>query len=196
MTLLTALRGLFISPSLESGAGMDGETWQRAFDFTLRCPVDKQFLVSFRYWRILMLFDLALALGVLGFAICLLEASLDFLTIIPFILTLAAGVILLYSALLAFSALAFWNSGFLFTWVINNLFQLTHYPVGLMTTIPAQSLSGTPLLGMVVNHPRICNDSLAGCILVIPPETQKIHQRVHLAVSHSTALSIRSLILF
>lgn len=56
MTLLTALRGLFISPSLESGAGMDGETWQRAFDFTLRCPVDKQFLVSFRYWRILMLF--------------------------------------------------------------------------------------------------------------------------------------------
>jgi ABC-type uncharacterized transport system permease subunit len=144
MTLLTALRGLFISPSLESGAGMDGETWQRAFDFTLRCPVDKQFLVSFRYWRILMLFDLALALGVLGFAICLLEASLDFLTIIPFILTLAAGVILLYSALLAFSALAFWNSGFLFTWVINDLFQLAHYPVGLMTTIPTQVLSGTP----------------------------------------------------
>jgi ABC-2 type transport system permease protein len=142
--LLTALRGLFISPSLESVAGMDGETWQRAFDFTLLRPVDKQFLVSFRYWRVLMLFDLALALGVLGFAIYLLEASLDFLTIIPFILTLAAGVILLYSALLAFSALAFWNSGFLFTWVINNLFQLTHYPVGLMTTIPAQSLSGTP----------------------------------------------------
>jgi ABC-2 type transport system permease protein len=113
--LLTALRGLFISPSLESVAGMDGETWQRAFDFTLLRPVDKQFLVSFRYWRVLMLIDLALALGVLGFTICLLEASLNFLTIIQLILTLATGLILLYSALLAFSALVFWNSGFLFT---------------------------------------------------------------------------------
>jgi ABC-type uncharacterized transport system permease subunit len=77
--------------------------------------VDKQFLVSFRYWRVLMLIDLALALGVLGFTICLLEASLNFLTIIQLILTLATGLILLYSALLAFSALVFWNSGFLFT---------------------------------------------------------------------------------
>jgi ABC-2 type transport system permease protein len=158
--LLTALRGLFISPSLESVAGMDGEIWQGTFDFTLLRPVDKQFLVSFRHWRVLMLFDLALALGVLGYAIYLLEASLNFLTIIQFILTLAAGVTLLYSALLAFSAMVFWNSGFLFTWVINDLFQLARYPVGLypgwlrliltwiipvglMTTIPAQALSGT-----------------------------------------------------
>jgi ABC-2 type transport system permease protein len=158
--LLTALRGLFISPSLESVAGMDGEIWQGTFDFTLLRPVNKQFLVSFRHWRVLMLFDLALSLGVLGYAIYLLEASLDFLTIIQFILTLAAGVTLLYSALLAFSALVFWNSGFLFTWVINDLFQLARYPVGLypgwlrlvltwiipvglMTTIPAQALSGT-----------------------------------------------------
>ena len=158
--LLTALRGLFISPSLESVAGMDGEIWQGTFDFTLLRPVNKQFLVSFRHWRVLVLFDLVLALGVLGYAIHLLEANLDFLMILQFILTLAAGVTLLYSALLAFSAMVFWNSGFLFTWIINDLFQLARYPVGiypcwlrliltwiipvgLMTTIPAQALSGT-----------------------------------------------------
>lgn len=157
--LLTALRGLFISPSLESVAGMDGEIWQGTFDFTLLRPVDKQFLVSFRHWRVLVLFDLALALGVLGYAIHLLGANLNFWTIAGFILTLLAGVTLLYSALLAFSALVFWNSGFLFTWVINDLFQLARYPVGLypgwlrliltwiipvglMTTIPAQALTG------------------------------------------------------
>ena len=158
--LLTALRGLFISPSLESVSGMDGEIWQGTFDFTLLRPLDKQFLISFRHWRVLMLFDLFLALGVLGYAIHLLGASLDLLTIIQFLLTLLAGITLLYSALLAFSALVFWNSGFLFTWVINDLFRLARYPVGLypgwlrliltwiipvglMTTIPAQALSGT-----------------------------------------------------
>jgi len=157
--LLAALRGLFISPSLESVSGMDGEIWQGTFDFTLLRPIDKQFLVSFRYWRVLMLFDLILALGVLGYAIHLLGTSLNFLTALQFLLTLVAGITLLYSALLAFSALVFWNSGFLFTWIINDLFRLARYPVGLypgwlrliltwiipvglMTTIPAQAISG------------------------------------------------------
>ena len=157
--LLAALRGLFISPSLESVSGMDGEIWQGTFDFTLLRPIDKQFLVSFRHWRVLMLFDLILALGVLGIAIHLLGNSLDFLTALQFLLTLVAGITLLYSALLAFSALVFWNSGFLFTWIINDLFRLARYPVGLypgwlrliltwiipvglMTTIPAQAISG------------------------------------------------------
>jgi len=158
--LLTALRGLFISPSLESVAGMDGEIWQGTFDFTLLRPVDKQFLVSFRHWRVLVLFDLVLAMGVLGYAIHLLGSNLDFMMVLRFILTLVAAITLLYSALLVFSAMVFWNSGFLFTWVINDLFQLARYPVGLypgwlrliltwvipvglMTTIPAQALSGT-----------------------------------------------------
>jgi ABC-2 type transport system permease protein len=157
--LLASLRGLFIGPSLESVAGMDGEIWQGTFDFTLLRPVDKQFLISFRHWRVLMLFDLCLALGVLGYAIHLMQAELTLLAVLGFIITLIAGVALLYAALLAFSALVFWNSGFLFTWIINDLFQLARYPVelypgwlrlvltwiipvGLMTTIPAQALSG------------------------------------------------------
>ena len=163
--LLGALRGLFISPSLESVAGMDGEIWQGTFDFTILRPVDKQFLVSFRHWRVFALFDLVLALAVLGYAISLMGTSLTLGALLSFIATLLAGVVLLYAALLAFSAMVFWNPGFLFTWVINDLFQLARYPVGLypgwlrliltwiipvglMTTIPAQALSGqlSPLM--------------------------------------------------
>lgn len=158
--LLGALRSLFIGPSLESVAGMDGEIWTGTFDFTMLRPVNKQFLVSFRYWRLFALIDLFFALGVLVYAIVLMGTPLSILTLIHFLATLMAGILLLYAALLAFSALVFWNSGFLFTWVINDLFQLARYPVGiypqwlrliltwiipvgLMTTIPAQALSGT-----------------------------------------------------
>ena len=100
-----------------------------------------------------------MALGVLIYALVMLGASLTIGVLAGFLLTLLAGVTLLYAALLAFSALVFWNPGFLFTWVINDLFQLARYPVGLypgwlrlvltwvipvglMTTIPAQALVG------------------------------------------------------
>lgn len=164
--LLGALRGLFIGPSLESVAGMDGEIWTGTYDFTLLRPVDQQFLISFRHWRIFALVDLAMALGVLVYALASLGAQLTLGMLAGFLLTLLAGVTLLYAALLAFSALVFWNPGFLFTWVINDLFQLARYPVGLypgwlrlvltwiipvglMTTIPAQALVGTLSPGML-----------------------------------------------
>jgi len=158
--LLGALRGLFIGPSLESVAGMDGEVWKGTFDFTLLRPVDKQFLVSVRTWHAFALVDLALALGVLGTAVGMMGTQVSLMGLLSFITALSAGVALLYAALLGFSALVFLNPGFLFTWVINDLFQLARYPVGLypgwlrliltwvipvglMTTIPAQALTGT-----------------------------------------------------
>ena len=148
-------------------AGLDGEIWTGTFDFTLLRPVNKQFMISFRYWRLFALIDLIFALGVLIYAIVLMGTPLSILTLIRFLVTLMAGILLLYAALLAFSSLVFWNSGFLFTWVINDLFQLARYPVGiypnwlrliltwiipvgLMTTIPAQALSGTLSPGMLI----------------------------------------------
>jgi ABC-2 type transport system permease protein len=56
--MVNALRGLFISPGLESLAGMDGEVWSGRFDFSLLRPVDTQFLVTFRKWRLFSLIDL------------------------------------------------------------------------------------------------------------------------------------------
>ncbi len=168
---LSALRGLFIGPSLEALAGMDGEIWTGQFDFTLLRPVNAQFLASVRHWQPFALVDLALGLGVLGLAAAQLEQSLGPLRLATFVLTLTVGVAILYAILLTFSALTLWNPGFLFTWVFDGLFRLARYPVGLypgwvrlvltwivpvglMTTVPAQaltgSLSGTALAASLV----------------------------------------------
>ncbi len=162
---LGALRALFIGPSLEALAGMDGEVWSGKLDFTLVRPVDVQFLASFRTWRPLNLLDLALGLGVLGVAVAQLGHTLTLADLAAFILTLAAGLLILYAILLAFAGLVFWSPGFLFTWIFDAFFQMARYPVGLypgwlrltltwiipvglMTTIPAQALTGalTPAL--------------------------------------------------
>ncbi len=157
---LSALRSLFIGPSLEALAGMDGEIWTGKFDFTLLRPVDTQFLSSVRYWRPLALIDLVLGLGVLGTAIVQVGASVTLARLAAFLLALTAGVTILYAILLAFSALVLWSPGFLFTWLFNSLFQMARYPIGLypgwlrvvltwvvpvgvMTTVPAQALIGS-----------------------------------------------------
>ncbi len=156
---LSALRGLFIGPSLEALAGMDGEIWTGQFDFTLLRPVNAQFLASVRHWRPFALVDLALGLCVLGMATIQLGHALTPAHLVITLLTLAVGVIALYAILLAFSALVLWNPGFLFTWLFDGLFQMARYPVGLypgwlrwiltwvvpvgiMTTVPAQALVG------------------------------------------------------
>ena len=156
---LNALRGLFIGPSLESLAGMDGEVWTGQFDYTLLHPVDVQFQASFRRWRPLALLDLALGLGVLIAAVARLGASVSAAQVAVFLLTLAMGLALLYAILLAFAGLVFWNPTVLYTWVFNAIWQMGRYPVGLypgwlrlvmtwvvpvgvMTTVPAQALTG------------------------------------------------------
>ncbi|MBN1873954.1 MAG: ABC-2 family transporter protein [Anaerolineae bacterium] len=165
--ILGALRGLFIGPSLESLAGMDGEIWTGKFDFTLLRPVDIQFLASFQHWRPLALLDVLFGLGVLITATVRLGYMLTFGNLLTFFLALIAGLLILYAILLAFSALVFWSPGFLFTWVFNALFQLARYPVGLypgwlrlvltwvvpvgiMTTVPVQALTGALAPGMLL----------------------------------------------
>jgi ABC-2 type transport system permease protein len=156
---LGALRGLFIGPSLDALAGMDGEVWTGRFDYTLLRPVDVQVQASLRYWRPLALIDLALGLGVLAMAVMRLGQSLSVLRIVTFLMALGAGLMILYAILLAFAGLVFWSPGFLFTWVFDGVFQMARYPValypewvrlvltwvipvGVMTTLPAEALSG------------------------------------------------------
>ncbi|MEW5871303.1 MAG: ABC-2 family transporter protein [Chloroflexota bacterium] len=157
--LLGALRSLFIGPSLDALAGMDGEIWRGVLDFTLLRPLDVQFQASLRHWRPLALVDLALSLGVLGLALAGLHQSLALANLLAFLLALAAAVTILYALALVFTSLVFISPGFLFTWVFDSLFQMARYPVGVypgwlrlvltwvipvgvMTTIPAQALVG------------------------------------------------------
>jgi ABC-2 type transport system permease protein len=178
---LGALRGLFIGPSLEALAGMDGEVWTGRFDFTLLRPVDVQIQASLRHWRPLALVDLALGLAVLAVAILRLGQALDLPSIAAFLAALAAGVVILYAILLAFAGLVFWSPGFLFTWVFDALFQMARYPVslypgwlrlvltwvipvGVMTTVPAAALTGAA-------DPRILLGGLALAALAFTAAT-------------------------
>jgi len=155
-----ALRGLFIGPSLDALAGMDGEVWSGRLDFTLLRPVDIQFLASFRRWRALALFDLLLGAGVLAVATAQMHAAPGPARVAVFLAALAAGMLTLYALLLAGAALVFWSPGTLFTWIFDGLFQLARYPLGLypgwlrlmltwivpvgvITTVPAEALAGT-----------------------------------------------------
>jgi ABC-2 type transport system permease protein len=155
-----ALAGLVIRPGLETLAGMDGDIWSGRFDFTILRPIDTQFLVSLRKWRLYAVFDLMPGLGVLGVAIAQLHLTLTPWRLIAFLLVLAAGVMILYAFLLIFAALVFWSPGFLFTWLFDSFFQMARYPldlypgwlrlaltwiipVGVITTIPAEALKGS-----------------------------------------------------
>ena len=152
-----AASSLVISPSLEKLGGMDGDIWRGTFDFVLLRPVDTQLLASLRQWRLLSLFDLLLGLLVLGVAAGRLHPGPGEWA--AFLLALGAGLLVLYAVLLFFTSLVFWSPGFLFTWIFHGLFQMGRYPVGIypgflrpiltwvipigvMTTVPAQALSG------------------------------------------------------
>ncbi|MCB8985564.1 MAG: ABC-2 family transporter protein [Ardenticatenaceae bacterium] len=155
---ISALRGLMMGPSLDSLAGMDGEVWRGAFDFTLLRPVRTQFLVSVRKWRLFALFDLLLGLLVLGTAVARLQVTLSLYPLAAFLLALAAGLLVLYAILLATASLVFWDPGLMVGWVFNSVFQMARYPVGMypgwlrliltwiipvgfITTVPAAALS-------------------------------------------------------
>ncbi|MBI4926443.1 MAG: ABC-2 family transporter protein [Anaerolineae bacterium] len=161
--VVTALRGLFIGPGMEALAGLGQEIWNGNFDFALLRPVNAQFLVTFRQWRLFSLVDLAFGVAVLVAAALRSDQALTLAQMGGFFLGLAAGVIVLYSLQLAFAAVSFWNPALLFTWVLDAIFQLARYPVGLypgivrflltwiipvgvITTFPAQALNGQQTL--------------------------------------------------
>ena len=81
---LSALRGLFISPSLDALAGMDGDVWTGNLDYHMLRPLDIQFIASFRHWRPFALFNLFLGLGVIGFAISQLSHTLTLMQVLSF----------------------------------------------------------------------------------------------------------------
>jgi ABC-2 type transport system permease protein len=157
--IMNALRSLFINPGLESLAGMDGEVWSGRFDFSLLRPLDTQFMITFRKWRLFSLIDLFFGVLVTGIAIYRMEAAVSIGQILLFCLMICSGLAILYAILLLFSSLVFWSPGVMFTWVFNGLFQLARYPlsmypgwlrfiltwivpVGIITTFPAQVLNG------------------------------------------------------
>jgi ABC-2 type transport system permease protein len=164
--LINALRALFIGPSLDALAGIDGEVWDGRFDFVLPRPVGAQFVASFRYWRLWALVDVVLPVGVLAMAMIRLGEELSATRLMAFLVAISLGIVIAYAILLTFTAAIFWSQGTVFTWIFNSVFQMGRYPVGLypgwlrlmltwvvpvgfMTTVPAQALAGEVAPGML-----------------------------------------------
>lgn len=156
--IVSAIRNLFIGPSLESLVGLGQEVWSGQFDFTLLRPTNTQFLITFRIWRLFSLIDLTLGIGVFLYAVFQAAETTSFMAWLLFFLSMTASIFILYAILLTFTALVFWNPGYLFTWVFDAIFQLARYPlgiypagiriiltwiipVGIITTIPAQAIT-------------------------------------------------------
>ena len=152
-----AVRDLVISPSLDRLAGLEGDLWRGTLDFVLLRPINTQFLVSLREWRLLSVFDMLLGFAVIGVAGARIELTLG--QFAAFLVALVAGLLTLYAVFLLFTSLMFWSPGFLFTWVFNGIFQMARYPVGIypgflrlvltwvipigiMTTVPALAFTG------------------------------------------------------
>ncbi len=164
--VVSALRGLFIGPGLDSLAGMTGDVWSGTLDFTLMRPVNTQFLVSVRKWQLFELFNLSLGVGILVAAGIAMQSVLSLVDILAFLAALGIGLILIYAILLIFAALVFWSPGIMFTWIFDAIFQLARYPlslypswlrwiltwifpVGIVTTLPAQALTQTLTAGQL-----------------------------------------------
>ena len=94
-------------------------------------------------------------------------------------MALCASVAILYAILLAFTSLVFWSPGLMFIWVFDAIFQMARYPVGLypgwlrlvltwvvpvgiMTTVPAQALTGDLPAGTLVGSLALALVLLAG----------------------------------
>lgn len=167
---ISALQRLFIGPSLDALAGFEGEINNGKFDFVLLRPVDAQFMASLRHWRPLALIDVLLGAGVIAVAAAQLGNTLGVVQIATFFVALSSGLVILYALLLAVSSLAFWDPSFMVNWLFSGIFQMARYPIGLypgwlrlvltwvipigmITTVPAQALSGNlpggALLGSV-----------------------------------------------
>jgi ABC-2 type transport system permease protein len=112
--------------------------------------------------------------------------------LLAFFLALSAGVAILYAILLASTALVFLSPGFLFTWVFDGLFQMARYPlglypgwarlvltwvipVGLITTVPAQALTGRLALPALLGIVALAGGLVVGASLLFRGGLRRYH---------------------
>ncbi|WP_308634657.1 ABC transporter permease [Paenibacillus silvisoli] len=158
--IFNALHGfveLFLQPNMSR---LVGHIRQGTLDFVLLKPVDSQFFVSFRHLVLWRFADIALGLGLTGFAVWRLGGWPGFGGILLFALLFLASLMIIYALWTGMMVMSFWavkvdNLAFLF----GSLFETSRYPVtvykgalrlvllyvlpiGLVTTVPAEALIG------------------------------------------------------
>ncbi|NOZ07000.1 MAG: hypothetical protein GXP41_11735 [Chloroflexi bacterium] len=137
-------------------------------DFLLTKPVSSQFLASMRYVRVWHLVDVAVGVGICGYALYRLQVQVSVWQALLFLLLLCSATVLLYSLWLLMVTTAFWfvridNITHLFSAIFDaGRFPVTIYPgwvqgvllfvipVGFITTVPAAAALGRLSLGYAV----------------------------------------------
>lgn len=128
---ILSIKNLFMGPSLESLAGMDGELWTGGFDLTLIKPIQTQFYVSTRYWSPMTLFDVVVGIGVIVLGVLQKGEATSLLSSLLFLLAICNALIILYSILLLLSSLAFWYAGSPMLTIFESTIQMGRFPVNI-----------------------------------------------------------------
>lgn len=154
--LMSGMLNVWIKPSM---ARFMEDVRNGTLDYTLTKPGDSQFLVSFRHVVVWSLTDAVLGVVLLVGATARLGAAVGLAQAASFLLSLAAGGIIVYSFILMLATLTFWIIKVENILVIfSSLYDAGRYPVGIYppwlrailtflvpvafaTTIPAEALS-------------------------------------------------------
>jgi ABC-2 type transport system permease protein len=132
---------------------------QGTLDFTLLKPADSQFLLSLRQWNIVQIAQVLLGVIVMGIGIGQIGQALTVGTVFAFLVTLACGLILVYSVLLVLATLSFWfvrvDNILAVFWAFMDAGRFpvdvypgwlrvtlsTVVPIGIAVTVPAQAIA-------------------------------------------------------
>jgi len=151
--LVQAIAALSINPSLNKLGGMGGELDNGTFDYTMLRPINKQFYVSFREWSIWQLLHIAVSMGVIVFAVRLMDHQINAVAVLLFLYCIAVSIGILYSITLFVNAIAFWYHGTYVSWIINDVMQAGRYPIGIYPQRLRLFLTWVFPLGFIVSVP-------------------------------------------
>jgi len=156
-TIVGGLIGFAIEPNM---GRILGDVHQGTFDYVLTKPVDSQVLSSVRQFRLWSLVDVAVGSGIAIWGMARLDVAPDVSELLGAVVTLVAGMIMLYCLWLIVTAGAFWIVRMdmvqdLFTGMYRaGQYPVTVYPgwlrliltflvpIGFAVTVPAESLTG------------------------------------------------------
>jgi ABC-2 type transport system permease protein len=156
-TVVGGLLGFAIAPNMDR---VLSDVHTGTFDYVLTKPVDSQLLASVREFHLWRLTDVGVGLGVIVWGLVRLDGGLSPADVIAFVVTLTAGMVLIYCLWLMVTAGAFWVVRMdmvqdLFTGMYRaGQYPVTVYPtwlkliltylvpIGFAVTVPSESLTG------------------------------------------------------
>lgn len=194
--LVQAVKNVVIGPSMNKLGGMDGEIESGTFDYTLLKPISTQYYISVREWSLWSILHIAVATGVILFAIDGMNSEITLLAAAQFLLALVISLGILYSVMLILSSVAFWYRGTYMLWIMEDILQAGRYPIGiyprplrlvLTWVLPVGFIVSVPAEALVQKAEPSCLrqgpclwSSFYSCDTLLQPQPPQVFQRIQL----------------